>query len=58
MAAAGMGGQIIAEAISGDDSRLCMFEKIIHHNFPGGSLLRLPIQWAGTGYYRLKDLLP
>ena len=58
VAAAGMGGQIIAEAISGDDSRLNMFEKIIHHNFPGGSLLRLPIQWLGTGYYRLKDLLP
>jgi gamma-glutamylputrescine oxidase len=58
VAATGLGGQIIAEAISGDDSRLRLFEKITHHNFPGGKLLRLPAQWLGVGYYRLKDLLP
>lgn len=58
VAATGLGGQIIAEAIGGDDSRLRLFEKISHHNFPGGKLLRLPAQWLGVGYYRLKDLLP
>ncbi|WP_239351292.1 NAD(P)/FAD-dependent oxidoreductase [Snodgrassella communis] len=58
VAATGLGGQIVAEAISGDNSRLRLFEKITHHNFPGGKLLRLPTQWLGAGYYRLKDLLP
>lgn len=58
MAATGLGGQIIAEAISGDDSRLRLFETIPHRNFPGGKLLRLPSQWLGVAYYRLKDLLP
>ena len=58
VAATGIGGQITAEAILGDDSRLRLFEQLRHRNFPGGTYLRLPSQWLGVGYYRLKDLLP
>ncbi|WP_066567739.1 FAD-binding oxidoreductase [Snodgrassella sp. CFCC 13594] len=58
VAATGLGGLVTAEAILGDDSRLRVFELLHHRNFPGGPYLRLPSQWLGVGYYRLKDLLP
>ena len=58
VAATGIGGQITTEAMLGDDSRLRLFEQLRHRNFPGGTYLRLPSQWLGVGYYRLKDLLP
>lgn len=58
VAATGIGGLVTAEAILGDDSRLRLFEQLRHRDFPGGTYLRLPSQWAGTLYYRLRDMLP
>lgn len=58
VAASGIGGLVTAEAILGDDSRLRVFEALNHRPFPGGRHLRLPTQWLGMSYYRLKDWLP
>lgn len=58
VAATGIGGLAVAEAILGDDQRLRLFETLNHRDFPGGRHLRLPAQWLGLGYYRLKDMLP
>ena len=52
----GLAGKIIAEAITGDDSRLALFEKVRHLPFPGGPL-RTPTLMAGMGWAKLRDLL-
>ncbi|MDF7676367.1 FAD-binding oxidoreductase [Neisseriaceae bacterium ESL0693] len=57
VAAAGLGGLVTAEAILGDDRKLALFERINHHRFPGNHRWRLPLQWLGSSYYRLRDLL-
>lgn len=48
-------GQMIAEAITGDDRRLAMIEAVKHRPFPGGRLLRKPALVAGMAIERLKD---
>ena len=53
---AGMLGKILAEAVSGDQSRFDVFSRIRHMPFPGG-LLRRPALTMGMLYYRLRDLL-
>ena len=58
VAATGIGGLVTAEAILGDDRRLRLFEQLRHADFPGGRHLRLPSQWVGTLYYRLRDMMP
>lgn len=52
----GLAGKIIAEAITGDDSRLAVFEKVRHLPFPGGPL-RTPTLMAGMAWAKLRDWL-
>ncbi|UTH74749.1 FAD-binding oxidoreductase [Chromobacterium sp. IIBBL 290-4] len=53
----GIAGKIVAEAIAGTASRLDLFAKIRHRDFPGGKLLRTPALVLGMAYYRMRDLL-
>lgn len=57
VAATGLGGLLVAEAIAGQAGRFDIFAQLKHHNFPGGPLLRTPSLVLGTTYHRLKDLL-
>lgn len=57
VAASGLAGQIIAEAIAGQSSRLDLFARIPHQPFPGGRALRTPLLVAAMSWYRLRDAL-
>ena len=57
VAAAGLAGRVIAEAIGGQSGRLDVFAKIRHGDFPGGRLLRTPILVAAMAWYKLRDAL-
>ena len=57
VAAAGLAGHVIAEAIKGQSQRLDVYEKIPHQRFPGGRLLRTPLLVAAMSWYRLRDAL-
>lgn len=48
-------GQMIADAITGNDRRLAMIEAVKHRPFPGGRLLRKPVMVAGMALARFKD---
>ena len=56
LAASHLAGRVIAEAITGDDARLAVFERVKHMRFPGGAHLRSPLLALGMSYYRLLDL--
>ncbi|HBK47653.1 MAG TPA: FAD-dependent oxidoreductase, partial [Xanthomonadaceae bacterium] len=43
VAATGLAGSVIAEAIAGQAARLDLFARIPHRPFPGGRLLRTPL---------------
>ena len=57
VAATGLAGRVIAEAIRGQSERLDVFERIRHHDFPGGRLLRTPILVAAMAWFKLRDAL-
>ncbi|MGB9150491.1 MAG: FAD-binding oxidoreductase [Burkholderiales bacterium] len=57
LALTGMAGKLAAEAIAGQAERFDWFNKIPHHNFPGGKLLRTPMLVMAMAYYRLRDLV-
>lgn len=57
VAAAGLAGLILAEAIRGQAERLEVFERIRHHPFPGGRALRTPLLVAAMGWFKLRDAL-
>ena len=57
LAATGLAGRVIAEAIRGQAGRLDAYARIAHHAFPGGRLLRTPLLVAGMAYYKLRDAL-
>jgi gamma-glutamylputrescine oxidase len=57
MALAGLGGKLVAEAVSGTAERFDVFARIPHRDFPGGPLLRRPSLMLAMLYYRLRDLL-
>ncbi len=57
LALTGLAGKLVAEAISGDATRLDIFSRLQHRKFPGGRLLRTPALVLGMTYYRLRDLL-
>ncbi|AOD14611.1 oxidoreductase [Xanthomonas fragariae] len=57
VAATGLAGHVIAEAISGQSRRLDVFERIPHRSFPGGRRLRTPLLVAAMSWYRLRDAL-
>ncbi|WP_179453911.1 NAD(P)/FAD-dependent oxidoreductase [Xanthomonas arboricola] len=57
VAATGLAGQVIAEAIAGHSQRLDVFARIPHRRFPGGQRLRTPLLVAAMSWYRLRDAL-
>lgn len=57
VAATGLAGEVIAEAIAGQSARLDVFERLRHAPFPGGRLLRMPLLVAAMSWYRLRDAL-
>ena len=57
MATTGLAGRVIAEALAGDATRLDVFGRIPHRDFPGGPWLRTPSLVLAMLYYRLRDYL-
>lgn len=57
VAATALAGRVIAEAISGQASRLDAFAKIRHAPFPGGRALRTPLLVAAMAWFKLRDAL-
>ncbi|MCC7121877.1 MAG: FAD-binding oxidoreductase [Gammaproteobacteria bacterium] len=57
MATTGLAGRVIAEALAGDATRLDVFARIPHRDFPGGRWLRTPSLVLAMLYYRLRDWL-
>lgn len=57
IAATGLAGRIIAEAIRGQAGRLDAFARIRHRNFPGGRTLRTPMLVAAMAWFKLRDAL-
>ena len=57
IAATGLAGRIIAEAIRGHAGRLDAFARIRHRNFPGGRTLRTPMLVAAMAWFKLRDAL-
>lgn len=57
MSLTGLGGKLVAEAVSGTAERFDVFSRIPHRDFPGGALLRRPSLVLAMLYYRLRDLL-
>ena len=55
VAATGLGGKLVAEAIAGQSERFDVFAKLKHHNFPGGRWLRMPSLVLGTAFHRLRE---
>lgn len=58
IAATGLAGRVIAEAIDGQAARLDIYQRIQHHPFPGGHLMRTPALVLAMLWYRIKDALP
>lgn len=55
VAATGLAGRVIAEAIRGQSERLDAFAKIPHRDFPGGRALRTPLLVAAMAWFKLRD---
>lgn len=56
VAATGLGGQLVAQAIAGQAERFDVFSRLRHAPFPGGKWLRMPTLVLGMAYHRLRDL--
>jgi len=52
-----LAGRLIAECIRGQSERLDVFERIVHHDFPGGRLLRMPLLAVTMAWFKLRDAL-
>lgn len=57
VAATGLAGKLIAEAVRGHSERLDLFSRIEHRPFPGGRALRTPLLVAAMAWYKLRDAL-
>lgn len=57
VAATGLAGRVIAEAIRGQSERLDVFARIRHRDFPGGRVLRTPMLVAAMAWFKLRDAL-
>ena len=57
VAATGLAGAVVAEAIAGQRERLDIFERIQHRRFPGGRVMRTPMLVAAMSWYKLRDAL-
>jgi gamma-glutamylputrescine oxidase len=56
IALTGIAGKLLAESIIGTASRLDVFARIPHRDFPGGAALRRPALVLAMLWYRLRDL--
>lgn len=57
IAATGLAGRVIAEAIRGQSERLDTFARLRHLPFPGGRMFRTPLLVAAMAWYKLRDAL-
>ncbi|MBT5630593.1 MAG: FAD-binding oxidoreductase [Oceanospirillaceae bacterium] len=57
IAATGLAGKLLAEAVAGQAERFDLFKEISHLPFPGGSLLKTPALMLAMTWYRLRDML-
>lgn len=57
VAAAGLAGRVIAEAVRGQNERLDVFARIPHLDFPGGRTFRTPMLVTAMAWYKLRDAL-
>jgi gamma-glutamylputrescine oxidase len=57
VAATGLAGRVISEAIRGQSERLDVFARINHRDFPGGRALRTPLLVAAMAWFKLRDAL-
>ena len=57
VAATGLAGRVIAEAIRGQSERMDVFARIRHRDFPGGRALRMPLLVAAMAWFKLRDAL-
>lgn len=57
IAATGLAGRVISEAIKGQSGRLDAFALIKHSNFPGGRAFRTPMLVAAMAWFKLRDAL-
>lgn len=57
VAATGLAGRVIAEAIRGQAERLDAFAQISHRPFPGGRVFRTPMLVAAMAWFKLRDAL-
>lgn len=57
IAATGLAGRVIGEAIRGQAGRLDVFEKIDHRPFPGGRAFRTPLLVAAMAWFKLRDAM-
>ena len=57
IAATGLAGRVIGEAVRGQAERLDTFSKIGHLPFPGGRTLRTPMLIAAMAWFKLRDVL-
>lgn len=57
VAATGLAGRVIGEAIRGQAERLDAFARIRHRDFPGGRTLRTPLLVAAMAWFKLRDAL-
>ena len=55
VAATGLGGRLVAEAIAGQAGRFDVFARLKHASFPGWAWLRTPSLVLGMAYHRLRD---
>jgi gamma-glutamylputrescine oxidase len=58
IAAGGLAGQLMADAIQGTAEKFDVFCRIPHANFPGGRTFRTPALVLAMTWFRLRDLLP
>ncbi len=58
IAATGLAGKLIAEAIAGQAEKFDLFTRLKHLSFPGGALFRTPALVLAMTWFRLRDLLP
>ena len=57
IAATGLAGRLMAEAVAGQAERFDVFNQLKHLPFPGGTLFKTPALVLAMAWYRLRDML-
>ncbi|WP_437879652.1 NAD(P)/FAD-dependent oxidoreductase [Pseudomonas sp. LRF_L74] len=50
------GARAVSDAILGDEHLLDLYQRLDNPRFPGGELLRAPLEAIGKAWYRLRDI--